>query len=205
MILFATMVKSFNDDNYKLIETWAKPSAWLNDHSEIAQSSNDELNSLVLTDELLTGKLEILVGSPIEVILESVFEVSIDDDRATHLGVNKGTKGLSRTVWLTSKGKKLIYANTVISIDGTDEKLLQSLKTSKMALGNIALSTELKVNKDNLQIATLTNKEINKGFSLSENEKLLARRSRMFIENNILNASIIEVFHSDIIGLQNND
>lgn len=193
------MVKSRYNDNDKLTGMWAESHAWLKDHS--AKQYDERFLSLVLTDELLTGKLEALVGSPIEVILESAVEITIDDDRARHLGVESGSKGLSRTVWLTSRGKKLIYANTVISVEETDAKLFRSLKVSNEALGSIALNTDLKVHKDKLEIGTVSIKEINKGFGLNFDEKLLGRRSRMFIDNAMLNASIIEVFHSDIIRL----
>ena len=137
--------------------------------------------------------------------IRGIKDINIDEGRAEHLNVKAGSKGLSRTVWLSANGSNVVYANTIISVDDTDAKLLSNLRISTEALGNIAANSKLPVRRDNLEIGTVSAAEINEGFNLPSDKKLLGRRSRMFIldENNksVLNASIIEVFHSDIIPL----
>ncbi len=163
---------------------------------------------LLFSGTSMTQHLEELLGAPIEVETRVGRTMRLGPEEAKALGVNVNAKAQEREVWLNIKGRKLVYAHTLIPIVSVDEALLRTLKERKdEPIGRVLTSLKVPFLKKALEVAILTSAEVTAELALPPETRLVARRYILYndtsdttIESPAIQAAVTEIFNPEIVS-----
>ncbi|HSG06687.1 MAG TPA: chorismate lyase [Nitrospiria bacterium] len=137
------------------------------------------LRVILASDGILTTALESLFLSPVELEIIRQEEKPVDPKTAEFLQVEAGVPALVREVWLKAKGVKIVFASSVIPIDGLSPSLLRALKNDSTPLGLILYESGRPTIKDRMQAARLDDSAQKGGFGFGTAASLWTRRYRL--------------------------
>jgi len=131
---------------------------WINadDFIKTAEAARMDpvLRILLTSDGTITTSIEALTLGPVGVEVLRQEEVGIEAPAAVFLAAVPGSRALSREVYLTANGRRLVCASSVILTEGLDRPLLQALRAGRKPLGRLLRESGRPVVRDRLQIAS---------------------------------------------------
>ena len=151
-----------------------------------------------------TFDLEERISAEVAVELQGVSHCSIRPELAGYLGVKPFEQALERDVWLTSFGKRLVYARSIIPLSCTGKELLELLSGGDRPIGRILCDEGIDFSKDSMEFAVIDGQGQALEFGLEQAELYIARRYRLFKRSGddwIINASVTEVFAPSLIPI----
>ncbi len=159
---------------------------------------------LLVSGSSLTFNLELLFGSRVRAEVTSATVTDLDREDALYLEETRGGPAMERNVWLTVKGKRLVYARTVMPLDCIQKRLVQKLNDHpEEPLGRILQSEKVHFVKDRLEVGLVRCDEAAKGLGLDGNTPMVARRYRLLNRHDkdgwIIKAALTEVFSPGLI------
>lgn len=141
--------------------------------SSEARTIPTSLRMILASDGILTTALETLFLSPVELEVIRQEEKPVAPIAAEFLQVEAGIPALAREVWLKVKGNRIVFASSVIPLDGLSPSLLHALKNDSTPLGLILYESGRPTIKDRMQTTIragspshLSNPGFEKGASL---------------------------------------
>lgn len=155
------------------------------------------LRLLLTSDGTITTSLQALMRTPIGVEIIRQEEIQVDKATAEFLTAKPGSVALSREVWLTAKGRRLVVASSIILLEGLHRPLLQALRTGEKPLGLLLRETGEPVVRDRLQIAFVADPSAIKSLGPTGAGPSWVRRYRMTLGSKST-ASIQEQFIGDL-------
>ena len=167
--------------------------------SEAAARIPPVLRVLLTSDGTITTALQALLLTPIGVEIIRQEEVRLDAAAAEFLAVEPGLDALARDVCLTARGRRWVYASSVLLTDGLPRPLLAALRTRRKPLGLLLNESGKPLTRDKLRIAQITNREAARVLGFPEDGSLWARRYRMSLGEKLW-ADIREFFSPDLPG-----
>lgn len=114
------------------------------------------LRILLMSDGSTTALLQALWLSPIRVEVIRQKELPLDPSTAEFLRVEPGATALAREAWLTADGQRLVYASSMIRLEGLPRPLLQAVSSRQKPLGLLFHEAGQPVVRDRLQIASVS-------------------------------------------------
>jgi chorismate-pyruvate lyase len=178
------------------------PIRWLSGdeflRSDAAARMDPILRLLLTSDGTITASLQALMRSPIGVEVFRQEEIRIDKAVAEFLSTPTDSEALSRDVWLTGKGRRLVHASSIILLEGLRRPLLEALRAGEKPLGLLLQESGEPVVRDRLQIARITDPSNRKRIGLHGTGTSWSRRYRMTIRSKSA-ALIQEQFAGDLI------
>jgi chorismate-pyruvate lyase len=123
---------------------------------------NPVLRILLMSDGSTTAMLQALWLSPIQVDVIRQKELPLDPLMAEFLKVEPGATALAREAWLTANGRRLVYASSMILLEGLSRPLLQAVSGRQKPLGTLFHEAGQPVVRDRLQIASVSDASIQK-------------------------------------------
>jgi chorismate-pyruvate lyase len=178
------------------------PGHWLSGDEFLRSDSADRmdpiLRMLLMSDGTVTTSLQALIRTPISVEVFRHKEIRIDQATAEFLTAKPGSDALARDVCLTGKGRRLVYASSIIVLEGLRGPLLEALLTGEKPLGSLLQESGEPVMRDRLQIACIADPSGIKWIGLGGPGPIWMRRYRMTIPSNST-ALIQEQFAGDLI------
>lgn len=111
------------------------------------------LRILLMSDGSTTALLQALWLSPIRVEVVRQEELPLDSPTAEFLKVGLGATALAREAWLTANSRRLVYASSMILLEGLSRPLLQAVSDRQKPLGLLFHEAGQPVVRDRLQIA----------------------------------------------------
>jgi chorismate-pyruvate lyase len=162
--------------------------------AEVDPSEVPPLLRLLLTaDGSMTTALEALRASRISVEVVRQGEESLDDDTARRLDVSPRQTAVSRHVWLTQGGERLLYAVSVLPLESLAPDVAAEVRRGIEPLGRLFDTTSRAVIRDGLRIGRILHPDLAAAFGADPAEVLWCRAYRLAVERT-LTASIVEVF-----------
>ncbi len=150
------------------------------------------LRLLLVSDGSMTTALEALRMGRVTVEVVRQGEESIDDDTARRLGVSPRQTAVSRHVWLTHAGERLVYAMSVLPLESLAPDVATELRRGIEPLGRLFDTANRAVIRDGLRIGRLHDPDVAKAFGTDPADLLWCRAYRLAVER-ALTASIVEV------------
>lgn len=141
------------------------------------------LRMLLTSDGTITASLQALMMSPIGVEVFGQEEIRIDKAVAEFLSTRTDSEALARDVWLTGKGRRLVYASSIILLDALRRPLFEALRTGVKPLGLLLQESGEPVIRDRLQIACITDPSGRRRIGLPGTGASWSRRYRMTIRS----------------------
>ncbi|VAW37629.1 hypothetical protein MNBD_DELTA02-436 [hydrothermal vent metagenome] len=179
---------------------------WQGAESFVAFADNIGLSSedreMLVSVGSFTLDLEQRVSADVRVEIQEIRHCRIRPELAVYLGVKPFEEVLERDVWLTSDGRRLIYARSVIPLSCTDDGLISLLSGGDRPLGRILGDEGIDFSKDSMEFAVIDGKKQALEFGLEEAGLYIARRYRLFRRSAggwIINAAVTEVFTPSLI------
>ncbi len=151
------------------------------------------LRLLLTSDGSMTTALEALRAGRISVEVVRQGEESIDDDTARRLEVSPHQPAVSRHVWLTHAGERLLYAVSVLPVESLAPGVATEIRRGIEPLGRLFDTGSRAVIRDGLRIGRLHNPDLANAFGTDPADLLWCRAYRLAVERT-LTASIVEVF-----------
>jgi chorismate-pyruvate lyase len=180
------------------------PARWLRGDeflkSDAAARMDPVLRLLLTSDGTITTSLQALMRTPIGVEVIRQEDIRIDKATAEFLTAQPGSDALARDVWLTGKGRRLVYASSIIVLEGLRRPLLESLRTGEKPLGLLLQESGEPVIRDRLQIARIADPSGIQWMGLAGSGPIWLRRYRMTIRSKST-ALIQEQFTGDLTRL----
>ena len=134
---------------------------------------------LLLSDGSTTALLQALWLSPIQVEVVRQKELPLDSLTAEFLKVEAGANALARDAWLTAKGQRLVFASSMILLEGLSRPLLQAVSDRQKPLGLLFQEAGQSVVRDRLQIAFVSDSTIPKAPRQTGGKPFWLRRYRL--------------------------
>ena len=154
----------------------------------------DPLARLLLTsDGTVTSYLKALFLAPIELEVRYQGEGEAGNDLAKYLEIAPSESVINRTIWLKTKGSKLVYASSNLPVSRIEDGLYRELKEKRKPLGMILGEHNIPAYKDLIEIGEVESGGIASDLGLDSNSLFWARRYRLNIDGGA-RASITEVF-----------
>jgi chorismate-pyruvate lyase len=150
------------------------------------------LRVLLASDGSMTTALEALRVGRISVEVVRQGEESIDDDTAQRLGVSPRQTAVSRHVWLTHAGDRLVYAMSILPLESLAPDVATEVRRGIEPLGRLFDTGSRAVIRDGLRIGRLHNPDLASAFGAAPADLLWCRAYRLAVERT-LTASIVEV------------
>ncbi|MBE9531649.1 MAG: chorismate lyase [Proteobacteria bacterium] len=152
----------------------------------------------------LTLELEERLKASVGVELQEVRSCRIRPELAAYLGVKPFEEALERDVWLTTEGRRLVYARSVIPHSCMDEGLRTLLSSGQRPIGKILGDEGIEFSKDSMEFAIIDGQEQGAEFGLEQAPIYIARRYRLFNRSSdgwTINAAVTEVFTPSLIPI----
>ena len=137
------------------------------------------LRVLLMSDGSTTALLQALWLSPIRVEVVRQKELSLDPLTAEFLKVEPGATALARDAWLMANGRRLVYASSIIRLEGLSRPLLQAVSDRQKPLGLLFQEAGQPVVRDRLQIGWVSDPSIQKVSGQTEGKPFWLRRYRL--------------------------
>jgi chorismate-pyruvate lyase len=163
------------------------------------QTPDTLLRLLLLSDGTMTRLLEGICLTTIGFELAEQFETVLSDQDAKSLSLPKGEKAIKRQGWLTqgdrsenTTGQKwagttrrLVHVMSILPTSILTAKLHHEILLGKKPLGQIIHEQRYLFRRDDIEIGQFFLPDIAKGFGLTSNEPLWARRYQLALSNEI--------------------
>ncbi len=173
------------------------PPEWATAEGFLAETDPHEvspiLRILLTSDGSMTMLLEALHGGRIDLDVVRQGEEPIDDDTARRLGVRAHDPAITRHVWLTHDGRRLVYAFSVLPIASLSPSLAEGIRRGVEPLGRLLDACGRPAVRDGLRIGRIRNAGLSDALGAPSSAPLWCRRYRLAVEQ-ALTASIVEVF-----------
>jgi len=137
------------------------------------------LRILLMSDGSTTALLQALWLSPIRVEVVRQEELPLDPLTAEFLKVEPGATALARDAWLTANGQRLVYASSIIVIEGLSRPLLRAVSDRQKPLGLLFQESGQPVVRDRLQIAFVSDSSTPKTPGQTADKPFWLRRYRL--------------------------
>ncbi len=137
---------------------------------------------ILTSDGLLTTALQSLFLVPVEVEILRQEDCVLNDEAAGFLHLESGIPSHVREVWLKAKGKRIVFARSVIPLDGFPPSLLRALSEKPIPLGLLLQETGRPTIKDRMKVCGLENRAapgVPKPSFFPGDDPLWARRYRL--------------------------
>lgn len=173
------------------------PPEWATAEDFLAETDSREvsplLRVLLTSDGSMTTLLEALRGGRIDLDVVRQGEEPIDDDTARRLGVPAHDPAITRHVWLTHDGRRLVYAVSVLPVASLSPSLAEGIRRGVEPLGRLLDACGRPAVRDGLRIGRIHNTGLADALGAPSSAPLWCRRYRLAVEQ-VLTASIFEVF-----------
>jgi len=178
------------------------PQDWATAEDFLAETDPREvsplLRILLTSDGSMTTLLEALRGGRIDLDVVRQGEEPVDDDTARRLGVRAHDPAITRHVWLTHAGRRLVYAVSVLPIASLSPSLAEEIRRGVEPLGRLLDACGRPAVRDGLRIGRINNHGLADAFGAPPSDPLWCRRYRLAVEHT-LTASIVEVFSPRLV------
>jgi len=176
--------------------SWASPEQFLAglDPLEISPL----LRVLLTSDGSMTTLLEAVRLAPVDLEVIRQDEEPLDDDAALHLGVRARQPTITRHVWLSQAGHRLLYASSVLPTATLSPTLADGVRRALEPLGRLLDGCGRAVMRDRLRIGRLDHPALAEALGGAAAERLWCRSYRLTVEQT-LTASIFEVFSPRLV------
>ena len=151
------------------------------------------LRVLLTSDGSMTTLLESLRLGPIDLEVIRQGEEPIDTETAQRLGVRPREAAITRHVWLSHAGQRLLYAVSVLPTSHLDAALAEGIRRGVEPLGRLLDACGRPAVRDHFRIGRLQNTTLADAFGAGPSDRLWCRTYRLAVEHT-LTASIVEVF-----------
>lgn len=173
------------------------PPEWATAEGFLAETDPHEvspiLRILLTSDGSMTTLLEALRGGRIDLDVVRQGEEPIDDDTARRLGVRAHDPAITRHVWLTHDGRRLVYAFSILPTASLSPSLAEGIRRGVEPLGRLLDACGRPAVRDGLRIGRIHNADLSDALGTPSSAPLWCRRYRLAVEQT-LTASIVEVF-----------
>lgn len=140
------------------------------------------LRMILTSDGLLTTALQSLFLEPVEVEILQQEDSILENEAAGFLRLEPGIPCHVREVWLKSKGRRIVFARSIIPLDDFPPSLLRALAEKSVPLGLLLQESGRPAMKDHMEVCGILNR-IHPGFpknpTFPEDAPLWARRYRL--------------------------
>lgn len=151
-------------------------------HSAHSGKIPPALRMILTSDGLLTTALQSLFLGAVDVEILRQEKSVLDEEPAGFLRLEPGISSHVREVWLSSRGKKIVFARSVIPLDGFSRGLLRTLSEKPIPLGLLLQETGHPTIKDRMEVCRIEDQRpqgIPDSPFFSRGEPLWARRYRL--------------------------
>ncbi len=166
-------------------------------------SLNKRVNFILSSDCSLTGLLEEINETSIELELIHQDNIAVNGDTAYLLGIEERETVLKREAWLKKKEGKLVFANSVIPLRNLDKMLIDELEAGDKPLGYIFEMSGISVNRSDIKISTLRCNQIAEDIFYPVDHVFWARKYNLISKERI-QAVITEVFSPAVFEFKDN-
>ncbi len=156
------------------------------------------LRVLLTSDGSMTTMLQSLRLGPIDVEVIRQGEEPIDPETALRLGVRPLEAAITRHVWLSHAGQRLLYAVSVLPTSHLNAELAEGIRRGVEPLGRLLDACGRPAVRDHLRIGRLQNAALADTLGAEPSVRLWCRTYRLAVEHT-LTASIVEVFSPRLI------
>ena len=170
---------------------WLEPEKFKDQYKN--PSLNKRVNFILSSDCSLTGLLEDMNETTIELELMHQDNILVDREAAVILGIEESEAVLEREAWLKRKEGKLVFANSIIPLKNLDSDLVNKLEAGDKPLGYIFETSGVQVNRSDIKISTIKCKQIANDILYPADHCFWSRRYNLISKERIL-ALITEVF-----------
>lgn len=189
--------------SYSLIGGWHKADV-LKKRGYI-EGLTPEQTHLLLSDGSMTLDLERHFGSDIEVELKGKKLSKLDSEAASFLEESAQGAAMERQAWLGIKGKKLLYAQSIMPINCVEKRVLEKLEErEREPMGRVLSAIKVVYSKDRLEVGIVKCPGAANDLSISPEAALFARRYVLFNmkgpDSWIIKAAVTEVFSPEVIS-----
>lgn len=159
---------------------------------------------LLFSNGSLTLDLELLLETQVKVEVALKKNSILDNDTASYLGEEQGKATAKRVVWLLAGDKKIVYAETIFTVEQTDPALLASLdKCPDEPLGKVLSRGLIMYTKERMEIGIVRCAVAAVALGISPETPLFARRYVLsdsgVPKRGVIKAAVTEVFSPEII------
>src|SRR5574341_1490413 len=140
------------------------------------------LRLLLVSDGSMTTALEALRMGRITVEVVRQGEESIDDDTARRLDVAARQTAVSRHVWLTHAGERLLYAVSVLPLECLAPEVATEVRRGIEPLGRLFDTKSRAVIRDGLRIGRIQNSDLAQAFGADPADGLWCRAYRLAVD-----------------------
>lgn len=166
----------------------------------------DDDKALLFSGGSLTVALESLMASPVTAEVKFKARRPVGIDAASLLGSPSGALAMHRVVWLVSDKARLVFANTIIPIEGADAALLDELEArTQEPIGAVLGKKNITLVKENIETGVVMCQEAALDLSLDEKTAFVARRyllSGRAGARTLLKAVVTEIFSPALIKVK---
>ncbi len=187
--------------NIILLTDWLEPEKFKDQYKN--PSLNRRVNFILSSDCSLTGLLEEMNETSIELELMHQDNILVDREAADILGIEESEAVLKRAVWLKKKEGKLVFANSVISLRNLDKELIDKLEAGDKPLGYIFETSGIPVNRSDIKISTVKCKQIADDILYPVDHAFWARKYNLISKKRI-QAVITEIFSPAVFEFRDN-
>ena len=172
------------------------PAEWLTPEQFLAGVDSTGISPLyrvlLTSDGSMTTLLSALRLGRIDLDVVHQGEEPLDLETARHLGVSAHQRAMTRQVWLTHEGQRLLYASSVFPVTLLSPALADGLREASEPLGRLLDGCGRPAVRDRLRIGRLEHPALAEALGGAPSDRLWCRMYRLAVEHT-LTASIIEV------------
>ncbi len=179
--------------------TYIPAGSWMDPDEFIVRSEENDIPVLTRLTLLYDGSLvkffRALFLSDITVDVTGQKEVNMGFEMAKFLDSKEGTAAIIRDAWLHTKGKKFVYAHSVIDTTDISEPLRREISRKNKPVGILLSDYNMPLLRDQLFIARIKSDYLAEHFSTIE-DTFWVRCYRLRVPDGF-NAAIFEIFSPD--------
>jgi chorismate-pyruvate lyase len=180
---------------------WLEPDKFKNLYKN--PSLDKRVDFILCSDCSLTGLLEEINETPIELELIHQENVAANGEVACLLGIEERETVLKREAWLKVKEGRLVFAHSVIPLRNLNKELIDELEAGDKPLGYIFETFGITVNRSDIKISTLKCNQIAEDILYPVNHAFWARKYNLISKERI-QAVITEVFSPAVFEFKDN-
>ncbi|MFQ5329950.1 MAG: chorismate--pyruvate lyase family protein [Thermodesulfobacteriota bacterium] len=159
---------------------------------------------LLLSDGSLTSHIETLYNSPLAIEIVESGGVSLGEEDATFLGVNKGDKAVMRSTCLLIDGRRLVYAKSLLPTGNLEGKVVEDVAASEVPLGRLLARSHPFSRKERSEMAVVSSPSIARALEIAEDTLFWARRYLLLAQSesggSALRTMVMEIFTPELMG-----